>query len=275
MKQYWKGYAAGLITALLIGCLIGTASASVGKVMQELEYRNIRVSLDGEILDLRNAIGDPVEPFMFGGTNYLPVRALAESLGLQVAWDGANATVVLTTPEKSAGPDGSGVTGTSGSGDAASGETAETPDETDPRHAVMGLVGASYVNIKQAQLTRDNSGRPAVVFTYTWTNRSDRIATSVYSVSEMAFQDGIELEYASISDTSVYNPATSFKRLKPGASIDIQAAFVLWDETSNVEFEVSEYENYSGQGEIVYREFLLPEMEEIYPVPSNATQIRA
>ena len=275
MKQYWKGYAAGLITALLIGCLIGTASASVGKVMQELEYRNIRVSLDGEILDLRNAIGDPVEPFMFGGTNYLPVRALAESLGLHVAWDGANATVVLTSPEKSADPDGSGAAGNTGSGDAASEGTAETPDESAPRRAVMGLVGASYVNIKQAQLTRDNSGRPAVVFTYTWTNRSDRIATSVYSVSEMAFQDGIELEYASISDTSVYNPATSFKRLKPGASIDIQAAFVLWDETSNVEFEVSEYENYSGQGEIVYREFLLPEMEEIYPVPSNATQIRA
>lgn len=35
---------------------------------------------------------------MFSGTNYLPVRALAESLGLNVAWDGANNTVVLTTP---------------------------------------------------------------------------------------------------------------------------------------------------------------------------------
>ena len=97
MKNF-KSYLAGVVTALAVCGMIGTASATVGKVQQELEYRNIKVSLDGEILDLRNAIGEPVEPFMFGGTNYLPVRALAEALGLQVAWDGANATVVLTTP---------------------------------------------------------------------------------------------------------------------------------------------------------------------------------
>ena len=36
---------------------------------------------------------------MFGGTNYIPARALAESLGLNVAWDGSTATVVLTHPE--------------------------------------------------------------------------------------------------------------------------------------------------------------------------------
>ena len=36
---------------------------------------------------------------MFDGTNYLPVRALAEALGLDVAWDGSTSTVVLTTPK--------------------------------------------------------------------------------------------------------------------------------------------------------------------------------
>ena len=65
---------------------------------KELEYRNISVSLDGKKLDLRDAQGNAVEPFMFSGTNYLPVRALAESLGLEVAWDGNTNTVVLTTP---------------------------------------------------------------------------------------------------------------------------------------------------------------------------------
>ena len=38
---------------------------------------------------------------MFGGTNYIPARALAESLGLEVAWEEANSTVVLTHPESS------------------------------------------------------------------------------------------------------------------------------------------------------------------------------
>ena len=100
MKQ-WKGFVTGVAFTLLAVVLVVTAGAKTGTVMQELTYRDIRVSLDGEVLDLRNAIGEPVEPFMFGGTNYLPVRALAEALGLNVAWNGAEVMVVLTTPEPS------------------------------------------------------------------------------------------------------------------------------------------------------------------------------
>ena len=96
----WKGFFAGAATMLLTVALIGPAVAKTGTVTQELEYRDIQVTLDGEKLDLRNAKGDPVEPFMFGGTNYLPVRALAEALGLTVAWDGNTNTVVLTTPQE-------------------------------------------------------------------------------------------------------------------------------------------------------------------------------
>lgn len=97
-----KGFFAGMTTMLLIVCLASSAFATTGKVTKELEYRNISVTLDGKKLDLRDAQGNAVEPFMFSGTNYLPVRALAESLGLEVAWDGSTNTVVLTTPGKSA-----------------------------------------------------------------------------------------------------------------------------------------------------------------------------
>lgn len=92
-----KGFLAGVLTTLLVMSMIGSASATVAKVQKEIEYRNIKVSLDGEILDLRDAAGNVVEPFMFGGTNYIPARALAEALGLEVAWDGSNSTVVLTS----------------------------------------------------------------------------------------------------------------------------------------------------------------------------------
>lgn len=98
MKQ-WKGFVTGVCFTLLAFALVATAGAKTGKIMRELTYRDIRVSLDGEVLDLRNAIGEPVEPFMFDGTNYLPVRALAEALGLEVSWNGAEVMVVLTTPE--------------------------------------------------------------------------------------------------------------------------------------------------------------------------------
>ena len=106
MKNY-KSFFAGMLTMLLIVCLTGTALATTGKVTKELEYRNISVSLDGKKLDLRDAKGNAVEPCMFEGTNYLPVRALAESLGLNVAWDGATNTVVLTS-DTTAEPPASG-----------------------------------------------------------------------------------------------------------------------------------------------------------------------
>lgn len=93
-----RSFIAGMITMLLILGLTSTAIATTGKVQKEIEYRDIKVSLDGKVLDLRDAKGNVVEPFMFGGTNYIPARALAESLGLKVAWDSATSTVVLTSP---------------------------------------------------------------------------------------------------------------------------------------------------------------------------------
>lgn len=95
-----KSFFAGMLSMLLVMSLVGTAGAVSGKVTKELEYRDISVTLDGVKLDLKDAKGNHVEPFMFEGTNYLPVRALAESLGLDVAWDGSTATVVLTTPQE-------------------------------------------------------------------------------------------------------------------------------------------------------------------------------
>lgn len=98
MKNH-KSFLAGMLTMLLITCLIGSASATRGVVQKEIEYQDIKISLDGVVLDLRDAQGNTVEPFKFGGTNYVPARALAEALGLTVAWDGATSTVVLAHPQ--------------------------------------------------------------------------------------------------------------------------------------------------------------------------------
>lgn len=107
-----RSFFAGMLTMLLIMTLVVPAAATVGKVTKELEYRNINVTLDGKELDLRDVKGNSVEPFMFEGTNYLPVRALAESLGLNVAWNGQTATVVLTTDAYAAAQQTATTTGT-------------------------------------------------------------------------------------------------------------------------------------------------------------------
>lgn len=97
MKQNLKGFVTGIIVSALVFSMVGTSFAKSGTIQKELEYNNISVTLDGKKLDLRDAKGNSVEPFMFDGTNYLPVRALAEALGLNVTWDGTTQTVKLSS----------------------------------------------------------------------------------------------------------------------------------------------------------------------------------
>ena len=92
MKQR-KSFIAGFLTALLVASLVGTAFASSSAVKKDLYYNGISVTLDGKKLDLQ---GDR-EPFIINGTTFLPLRAVAEALGLDVDWDGATATVRLTS----------------------------------------------------------------------------------------------------------------------------------------------------------------------------------
>jgi hypothetical protein len=49
------------------------------------------------IIGLRDANGNRVYPLLFEGTYYIPIRATAALFGCNVAWDGPNRTVVLTT----------------------------------------------------------------------------------------------------------------------------------------------------------------------------------
>lgn len=64
-----------------------------------LLFRDIDINLDGQPLVPRDVAGNVVEPFIIDGTTYLPLRALANALGLGVDWVDATSTVVLTTDE--------------------------------------------------------------------------------------------------------------------------------------------------------------------------------
>ncbi|MCD8090542.1 MAG: NPCBM/NEW2 domain-containing protein [Clostridiales bacterium] len=56
----------------------------------ELTFKNISVYADGQLVDTTGA-----EPFIYNGTTYLPVRAVAEALGKEVNWVGETSTVYL------------------------------------------------------------------------------------------------------------------------------------------------------------------------------------
>jgi|GEM_PF-395871 len=79
---------------------IGTAVYTNRIVQTELTNITIGVELDGQVLALSDANGTPVSPIAFGGTTYLPVRAIASALNLFVDWRQADSTVLLSTEKE-------------------------------------------------------------------------------------------------------------------------------------------------------------------------------
>ena len=228
-RTRWKYAAAALLAAALIGALPGSAASRW--VTRDLEYRNIQVTLDGEVLDLRNAAGDEVEPFIMDGTNYLPVRALAEALGLKVAWDSENATVRLTTP---------GAKGT--------------------RQEGSGDIGEYHIDLIEAKLSADSDGDPIILFRYLWTNNSESTDIAYGSIDCVAFQDGVELDEVDV--TGLFS-GPEWKWVRPGAKIELQAGYRLTSEDAPVEFMVYEYMGFSDDGESVYRFYHPLELETV------------
>ena len=87
----------GLVLVLVV-VFTSTVFATVGSRKVELLYNNIKIMLNGKEITPTDANGNTVEPFTIDGTTYLPVRAISNALGLNVAWDDATKTVVLDNP---------------------------------------------------------------------------------------------------------------------------------------------------------------------------------
>lgn len=117
-----------------------------------------------------------------------------------------------------------------------------------------GDLGDFYVEIKSADLTTDYEGNPAIIITYSWTNNSNETTSAMVSTSEEAFQDGVELDTALIMSDN-YDSSASMKDVRPGSTIDVQCAFVLSNQTSNVEFELSELFSFSKNAPKVVKNF--------------------
>ncbi|MCD8049703.1 MAG: RICIN domain-containing protein [Clostridia bacterium] len=56
---------------------------------------DITIVVDGVTIEPVDVNGNAVEPFIEDGTTYLPVRAVAEALGLSIDWDNDTRTVVI------------------------------------------------------------------------------------------------------------------------------------------------------------------------------------
>ena len=111
--------------------------------------------------------------------------------------------------------------------------------ETAPPAAEPDVVDSKYVvTIDSSTLGTDYEGKPVIIVSYTFTNNSDKATSFLVAVSPKAFQNGVELASGIVADGSV-DSAALMSELKPGASIAVQSAYVLADQ-SDVTVEVSE-----------------------------------
>ena len=91
MKK-WTRVLALALTAVLLSVSV---LAATGVVDAKLTYRGIKITLDGKEIETVDARGNSTEAFIMNDSTYLPLRAVAEALGLGVQWDDAASTVTL------------------------------------------------------------------------------------------------------------------------------------------------------------------------------------
>ena len=92
MKKKRRVLAAVLCCAL---ALVTVAYATNATKTIQAAYMNIKLVVDGVPITPKDSNGSTVEPFIYNGTTYLPVRAIGEALDKQVTWDGKTKTVYI------------------------------------------------------------------------------------------------------------------------------------------------------------------------------------
>ena len=91
----------GLIAGMLIGAMLTSGMVFAKQISEtaELIYDNIKIVINGQEIQPKDASGNYVEPFTINGTTYLPVRAVASALSISVDWDGNTNTVILSNAQ--------------------------------------------------------------------------------------------------------------------------------------------------------------------------------
>lgn len=103
-------------------------------------------------------------------------------------------------------------------------------------------LGNYTVEIKDAYMATDYDGRSSIVINYTWSNNSENPTCAEVAFSDIAYQDGIQLDSTGLAEDT----DASWTEIKPGATLDVHSVFVLRS-GSPVEFELSELFSFSDQ----------------------------
>jgi len=91
MKQRMQGFIIGFLIAVMV---FGTVTVVAAPLRRTIEVMyGVSVVLDG----VQQSFPDDMRPFVSEGRTFMPLRAIADTLGLEVEWDGSTSTAYLTS----------------------------------------------------------------------------------------------------------------------------------------------------------------------------------
>lgn len=100
MRNKFTSFFAGVLMTVLVGTLSVSALAASGSLT--LNAEPIRVFINGEVFEPKDAKGNDALVFAYNGTTYAPLRALAEAYGVEVNYDSALKAATVNTPSVAA-----------------------------------------------------------------------------------------------------------------------------------------------------------------------------
>lgn len=95
--MFSKDNVKGIITGAVITSILSATvvfAAPVEKV-KKVFFNNIKIYIDGNQIQPKDAQGNVVEPFIMDGTTYLPIRAVSNAFAKSVQWDGKTNSVYI------------------------------------------------------------------------------------------------------------------------------------------------------------------------------------
>lgn len=97
MKSKALSFLSGILfTLVLIGLPVTALAVSNGFT---IECYPIKVLVNGEVFQPKDAKGNNALVFTYNGTTYAPLRALAEAYGLEVGYDGSRNLATVNSPK--------------------------------------------------------------------------------------------------------------------------------------------------------------------------------
>lgn len=123
----------------------------------------------------------------------------------------------------------------------------DVPATEQPKQTNKGTVSGKYdVEIVSAKVATDYQGKPAIIVTYNFTNKSDANAAFLTSVGANAFQNSVQCAVATTMP-DVMDAQPSLAQVQPGGTLKLECAYSLQDTTNPVTVQVGPLVNVTGE----------------------------